>query len=436
MGRSVIGQILGDCGLNPICQAGEALGGVAGSVAGSAIKDLADAVGDALGKVLASLGTLWVKIDTPNLTTSDGSTPSSTVAFIQDSLWWYMSAAAILAVMIGGARMAWERRAEPGRELVKALLLLTLVSGCGLAVISLAVVAADEFSEWIINRAVGTSDFGSNITKMLALTGPGAATFGPLLVILLGFIAILVSFIQIMLMVMRAGMLVVLAGVWPLSASFTNTEMGKTWFRRSTSWLVAFILYKPTAAIIYAVAFRLVGADLFGRDGLINVLAGVILMIVAIVALPALMKFVTPMVGAVAAGGGGGLAGAAAMVLPTGAMALSSGGGSLGMGGGGPSGSNGTAGASGAATAGGPGPGGPDGRSPTPSPVGNSGAAASSGASAGGAAASQAGAAAAGGPAGAAIAAAGAVSGAGRRAAESATDSAGDDGAEGSDGKR
>ncbi|MEK8229335.1 hypothetical protein NKG05_30670 [Oerskovia sp. M15] len=92
------------------------------------------------------------------------------------------------------------------------------------------------------------------------------------------------------------GMLVILTGILPLSASFTNTEMGKNWFRKCVSWLVAFILYKPAAAIVYAAAFQLVGQGSFEDDGsgLLAVLTGLMLMTIALFAMPALMRFVTP----------------------------------------------------------------------------------------------------------------------------------------------
>lgn len=119
-------------------------------------------------------------------------------------------------------------------------------------------------------------------------------------------------------------MLVILAGILPLSASFTNTEMGKSWFKKCIAWLVAFILYKPAAAIVYAAAFQLVGTDVFSDDGtgLLAVLTGLMLMVIALFAMPALMRFVTPMVGAMAGGAGGALAVGALAALPSGAAAI------------------------------------------------------------------------------------------------------------------
>ena len=87
---------------------------------------------------------------------------------------------------------------------------------------------------------------------------------------------------------------------------------------------MAFALYKPAAAIIYAVAFKL-----GGQQGALALLDGVMMLILAILALPALLRFLVPATSALAAGGGTGVmlagaAGAAAMRMPSGAAQLQS----------------------------------------------------------------------------------------------------------------
>lgn len=355
----------------------------------------------------------------------DGPVASSgTVAFLQSSLWWYMGAAAVLSVLVGAARMAWEQRAEPGRDLLRSLMTLIVVAGSGVTVVGLLVAASDSFSIWVINNSLGcdvTGDgacFGENVTALLALsTNPAAPGLGPLLIIILGLIAILASVVQIILMVARAGMLVILTGILPLSASATNTEMGRQWFKKCVAWLVAFILYKPAAAIVYAAAFQLTGTDVFTDDGsgLLAVLTGLMLMVIALFAMPALMRFVTPMVGAMTAGGAGGAAAMGAMAaLPTGAIAA----GRFAGGGqesstapmAGPSGAAGPGGGSGPSGAGSQGAAGPAGASvPAASSAASSGGAAAgagAGAGAGAAAGGATAAGAAGGPVGMAAGAA------------------------------
>jgi hypothetical protein len=95
-------------------------------------------------------------------------------------------------------------------------------------------------------------------------------------------------------MIVRYGMLVLLVGVLPLTAAATNTEVGMAWFKRAVSWLAAFILYKPLAALIYATAIRLVGTPAIAPDANLKVVTGVTMMLMAVVALPALLRFVSP----------------------------------------------------------------------------------------------------------------------------------------------
>lgn len=535
-----------ECGLTDLnCKLGE----WASSAVGDAIENMANAVMEAFGKVIASLGTMWVNVGTPNLTaTGAGSSaisPGSSapksgdltlvlgyvtwislavaivslmalgavlatrmrrgegaaavgklglilaavvlisgasalvsglmpsgptnaggaVLFLQSGLWWYMGAAAVLSVIIGGLRMVWEQRADPGRDTIKSLFTLVVVAGAGVTIIGILVAAADSFAVWLINSSlkcdvVDGQCFGESMLKLLVLGGPSGVGvgLGPLLVILLGLVAIFASFVQILLMVARGGMLVILAGILPLSASFTNTEMGKAWFRKAIAWLVAFILYKPAAAVVYAAAFQLAGTEVFSDDGsgLLAVLTGLMLMIIALFAMPALMRFVTPMVGAMAGGSAGGATAAALVAVPTGAAAgrlgsstaggagaaaasgssrsAPSGGGagaagkpgpSASDGGGGPAGATGTAGWAGATaasgTAGSTGAGAPGGAAGSTGAATSGSAAAGGGAAAGGAAGGSAAAGAAAGPAGMA---AGAVLEAGRSAGQAAAGAA------------
>jgi hypothetical protein len=409
---------MADCGSflgvpDPVCNVVDGAKSVVGGVAGSVIDQLADKVTEAVGRAVASVGTLWVNVGTPNLTSSSGgSTPSDTVGFLQGALWWYMAAAAVLSVIVAGARMAWEGRAEPGRELVKGLLTLVVVAGAGLTAISLLVAAADGFAKWLIDESLQGTDFGTNVTALLGLSA--VSGLGAIIVIVLGLVAFLAAIVQIMFMVVRGGMLVILAGIFPLSASATSTEWGRTWFKRCVAWLVAFILYKPAAAIVYATAFRLSGSDLFGDDGLTSALTGLMLMILAVVALPALMRFVTPMVAAMASGGGGGggaMAVGAMAAMPTGAMRVPRGSSSAAGGGVGPSGGAGPSGAAG--TAGDRVPAANNGSSPAGSARNGAGVAPTAAAAGNGASSSPGGAAGAGAAAGSGAAAGGAAAGAG-----------------------
>ena len=335
-----------------------------------------------------------------------GNEAGSVAGWVQDRLAWYTAGLAVLSILIAAARMAWTQRAMPLRDLAGSVLTLIAVAGAGLVAIRLATQAADAFSVWVLNGSTNcsvTGDancFGRNVAALITLTS--TSPVGEIGLFLLGLLAVLMTYVQVALMVLRGAMLVLLAGVLPITASFTNVEMGRQWFGKALAWTIAFVLYKPAAAIVYATAFRLTGTDAFRADGtgLFQILTGLALMLVALVALPALMRFLVPAVAAVGGSANGGLLLAGAGVtgvgeLATGAIrANRSGGGASAGAAAGPSGSAQAAGRAGGAAA-------------------SSGGAATGGGAAGGVAAAA-------GPVGIGIAAAGAAADGAAKAAGAA----------------
>jgi type IV secretion system protein TrbL len=302
------------------CKWGE-LTCVAGNIAAGAVNDaitnLAKSIMEGMSQMVTTLSTFWVSMPTVNLASKEGSNPSPVVSAINSELMPWTLALAVLAVILGGIRMIWEQRGAPLKDLLRSLLTLTLVSGLGLGVISILVIAADAFSDAIIDRSTDGKGFAQAMGILVMTNQTGVGVF---ILIVLGLIGLIASLVQIVLMVVRSGMLVILAGILPTTAAFTNTEMGRQWFQKAVGWTIAFILYKPAAAIVYSVAFLLMDKR-SGKDALIGSITGFTLMVVALFALPALMRFVTPMVGAVASGGGAG-AGAAVGAMATGAVSL------------------------------------------------------------------------------------------------------------------
>ncbi|WP_345453763.1 hypothetical protein [Arthrobacter gyeryongensis] len=303
------------------CWTAQGAGNVAAGIADDAINSLAKAIMEGMSQMVTTLSTFWVSMPAVNLASQDGTSPGPVVSMVNSELMVWTLTLAVLAVILGGIRMIWEQRGAPLKDLLRSLVTLALVTGLGLGVISILVIAADAFSAAIIERSTDGKGFAESM-KLLVLTGQTGV--GVFILIVLGLIGLLASLVQIVLMVVRSGMLVILAGILPTTAAFTNTEMGKQWFQKAVGWTIAFILYKPAAAIVYSVAFLLMGNN-NGKDVLTGSITGFTLMIVALFALPALMRFVTPMVDAVASGRGEG-AGAAVAAMATGAVSLGAGG--------------------------------------------------------------------------------------------------------------
>lgn len=286
-------------------------------LADDAISNLAKSIMEGMSQMVTTLSTFWVSMPTVNLISDDRTGASPVVTAVSSQLWPWTLILAVLAVIIGGIRMIWEQRGAPLKDLLRSLITLTVVSSLGVGVISILIIAADTFAAAIIQRSTDGKGFAESM-HVLVVTGQTGV--GAFILIVLGLVGLIASLVQIVLMVVRSGMLVILAGILPTTAAFTNTEMGRQWFQKAVGWTIAFILYKPAAAIVYSVAFLLMG-NTSGRDALVGSISGFTLMIVALFALPALMRFVTPMVGAVASGGGA-AAGAAVGAIATGAVSM------------------------------------------------------------------------------------------------------------------
>ena len=373
--------------------------GDAGCVASEKFFDAAyKNISSTLGEIGKALGTFWVDTPSINLGTAAGQ-PSDVVGFLWNSTGWFTGVFLVFAVLYGAGQMIWQRRGQPLWELVVALLKFTVASGAGLAACVLLLQTGDGYSKWVIEKSTPHGGFGDSLMLLLSIGVANPSSGIIMFVIVIGVIAILVSFAQIGMLIVRGALALLLAGTLPLAYSATNTSWGRQWSQKHTAWLIAFIVYKPVASTIYAAAFRIL--DSFGKkDGdvgqqIVYFTAGIVLMVAGLVALPAIMRLVTPAVGA-ASGAGAMFAGAAGGAVASGAIngGMNIGGKSSG-GGDSSSSSSGDAGATGAANA----------KSTSASAAGGTGGASSAtagGASAGGGSAA---AGAAGGPVGLAVAA-------------------------------
>jgi type IV secretion system protein TrbL len=313
---------------------GEWLGNQASNLAKDWLVDLAGKVGQSAELMMQKTATFWVTgVPSPQLTQTTASNPyapSDTVAYIWEHLSFYVSALAVFSIIIAAIKIAWEGNGRPARDLLQSLLTWVVVSSAGVATISLLTTASDAAASYILQDAMkdpsgNPTDFQTAFGAIFlnpTPTGPNAVA-----IIALMFLVFLASLAQIALLVVRGAMLFLLAGMLPLAAAATNTEMGRTWLKKTVAWTIAFLLYKPVAAVIYATAFLLTreGGSFTSSDALVKLATGLTLCILALFALPALMRFTAPAVAAAAGGGGGGAGLAALGALASGARPFFSG---------------------------------------------------------------------------------------------------------------
>ncbi|MFF0182600.1 hypothetical protein ACFYPF_26275 [Micromonospora sp. NPDC005223] len=390
--------------IDPTCIPGAILDGTAGRF----LDEIAEQSSQAAAEMLKTLVAGWLTIPTPEVSQTSG-----VVAHLRAYTYWAVAAIAVGSVLIAALKMAWERNGREAGSFAKNMVMLVVLAGAGVPAVQLLVQIGDAYADWILS-ASANGDLG----KRLLLLVPATKITGmpPVVVIGISIMVFLSTMVQLLLLLARNAGLVLLAGLLPVAGA-----VGGSTRNRYLTWLIALVLYKPAAATIYATVFWL------GQgQTLTDLLTGMVMFCMAIVALPALMRLIAPAVAVLSSGGGsGGVALAAASgvgQLASGAVRLSNSGGGSGRGGGpGPSGGQGnpgTPGRPGGATPSAPAP------APRPSGGGATGAAGSSGASGAGAAGAGAGAGSAGAGAGAAGAGAGAA-GAGAGAAGAGAAAAG-----------
>jgi hypothetical protein len=191
------------------------------------------------------------------------------------------------------------------------MFLLILVTGASIAIYNILAKAASAFAKWVIDGA-GGNDAG--VAKMTAAMG----TAGLGLALLFAFIAILVSLGLIATAMIRGAIAIVLLSFMPVIAAGTILDSGLALFKRTVGWLIAAATWPAVAGVIYAVALNAFKGAADGKDVAIALAA----MLLAILALPAMMRIATPL-SAMGAGGGGALAAAGGAVFATGAKMVS-----------------------------------------------------------------------------------------------------------------
>lgn len=316
----------------------------------------------------------WMHIPIPAI----GDTGSAVDRLRQATLYLTVLTAvvSIFFVVIKAVFAHHQAASEESMNAANGLVRIIIASAVAIPTVILLSKGADEYSQWLVDQAAN-GDVGKAVLKLMAFdtvaTGSPGFTFG------LALIALFTSLVQAFLIVIRDALLILLVGTLPLAAAASITSSGRQTWNKMIAWLIAFLLFKPVAAMCYAGALW----SVTNAHNEIDQIAGIFLVILAVLVLPALMRLITPSVAKVGGGGGGGalLAGATGGAAATGARVMSgasrstaSAGAGGGGGGGGKARFLGEQGASGSRPApGGPPRGGPSSQRPGGSPGGGGG---------------------------------------------------------------
>jgi type IV secretion system protein TrbL len=325
----------------PACIAANVVGGVQGATKGavdSAVNSGANGLGEAMMSAWDSImkGFLTSWLDAGMLVSLDG----ASMKWLTDQLQVISIFLATMGIIIACVWTMVHSRGDQAVKASKALFMVFLVTTLGTAFMQLAIPAGDAFAKYILDEAGVTVNGYDKLGPAAGVVG----TIGPGLAIVAGIFGVIATLLQWIIMIIRATVLPLLVAVWPVAAAAAMIRGAEGGFSTVTKWLIAFLIYKPVAAIIYAFAWKLKS----GGDGIGGVINGMLLLVLAVAALPALMKLLSPATAAMgsAAGGTMAMAGGAAAISAgvAGGAAIMSGGASAAAGAAGAAGSAGTAG--------------------------------------------------------------------------------------------
>jgi hypothetical protein len=297
--------------IDPACVIHSVISQAAGTVTSGAMTGIAGAIQSGVAWLVSSTVDWWVKVPSPDLSAEPA------VGALQRWLLPITVAVAVLAMLIAAGKIVLTRKANPLADVGSGLAVIAATSAVGVLLPSLLLKAGDAWSTWVLAASTG-GQFGPRLTTLLELSGAASGV-----VIVLGIVAMILTAIQAVLMLFRQAALIILAGVLPLAAAGTLTPATRTWFRRVTGWMLALIFYKPAAAAVYATAFTMIGR---GRDPR-TILMGFAMVLLSLLALPALMKFFTWTTGGIDGPAGGGFLGTVVSgAIAVGAVRASAGG--------------------------------------------------------------------------------------------------------------
>jgi hypothetical protein len=260
-----------------------------------------------------------------NILTTSSVKASNMVGWITNLLWPITLIALVIGVIMTGIKIMTEQNGKPLKEMVTVILTTILVANVGGAVTVLLCNAGDDFSNWVISSAaeckIGSADdqcFGQTIIDFFSFS-PG----NWLIALCLALIGLILSLIQVFIMMGRSIMLVLLLGLLALWSAVKFTKIGRESFEKCLAWIVALLVYKPIVAIVYGIGIKLAGSAASINGGQIDNIGKFIYFLVAIImailAMPAIIKIIAPAAGAVAGGGGMNmLAGAAGYMMARG----------------------------------------------------------------------------------------------------------------------
>ncbi len=290
-------------GVRDVCQLGTAAETAAGAARDTWLEEIADSLIESLAAAVRMVMTWWTTFPSPQLATAGGQ-PAPVLAQIRDYTSGLQVVLLTVGIMFAAVRLALAKRGAAAGEAQESFLMLARATFAAMtfgALITVATNAGDQFASWVIFDAT-RGDLDTAVGRLASMSTVTQSALGAGFLLVLGLLGLICMLIQLVMLVVRQALLVVVMAVIPMAAAASGTGPGSQAYKRMLSWSLAFVLWKPVGALVYALAFTAVGTE--DQNDPHMVLLGLILMLMSVIVLPALIRLVTPAVSALGGGGG------------------------------------------------------------------------------------------------------------------------------------
>ena len=322
----------------------KAILGVTGQLLDAALKWLLELMMKQVVTLQDIIMTWWFGI--PPMSIGAGSTTDA----ISLRLMWLYGVVGIVATIFGVVKATRTRDREDADRIWLGVFRALFSSGLSVAVTYQLLRFSSGFAYWLYYGISGSHN--TNFKTIINFDSGAGATLVLFLVMGLGIME-LVSIIQAFLGLGTVIFAQILSAILPVTAAASQTEAGHQAFKKQVSWILACIAFKPAAAIIYGIGMRLAASGNVAQGSnagdnaqvVGSMIAGLMMLVLAIFALPAMVKLFAPIPSALGGGGGGKFLTSAGMMVASGAAmaatAAASGGASAAGGAGGAVGNSG-----------------------------------------------------------------------------------------------
>ncbi|KQB84075.1 hypothetical protein [Corynebacterium oculi] len=266
----------------------------------SKVGELSKSMMEGSAEILQSVMTLWMDYSTV------GDNTDAQIRGVKNIVFSLSFLALVGSLIYGGIQISSSRRMglqdgieETGSVIIRYLLYSIVVPGMVASGVSAGDVLAKEIMESFgVRDTQSFVDLGSLNENMA----------GPIIMLVLAGISIAGSFVQIIALVAITLVLPVAAGLTPLFAAASFSGKGRAGLDHLTAFMIAAVVYKPAAAVLYAVLMWNVTAGP-GKEQTSIIGAMINVLMIALVGFlgPKLVHMLVPLT----AQAGGGAAGAA-----------------------------------------------------------------------------------------------------------------------------